>query len=143
LPDLTFRRYGADGARAIRDTIGLTHRDAYADEIASGNPFYSHEAFMQRFDAYCARPTSEVVVACIGSEPVGQTWGWPLDTPEPGVTDEGKSTFALSEIMLRQAWKRQGVARALHDELLSARPEEQADLYVRPDNAIAYRAYLR
>jgi ribosomal protein S18 acetylase RimI-like enzyme len=45
--------------------------------------------------------------------------------------------------MVRRAWTGQGIAHALHDELLAGRPEQQADLYVLPDNTNAYRAYLK
>jgi GNAT superfamily N-acetyltransferase len=155
--DLTFRRFDTQGARAQRDTVALIHRDAYAAVIDAGDPFEFPEAFMKRFDAYTARPTFDLVIAQINEEPAGQTWGWPLDTAtgagwwrwlttevEPGFTDEdGTRTFALSEIMVCRAWTGQGVAHALHDELLAARPEQRAILLVRPENEVAYRAYLK
>ena len=62
--------------------------------------------------------------------------------PEPGFTiEDGQRTFALSEIMVRQKWTGRGVAHALHDELLSTRPEKRATLLVEPENTVAYRAY--
>jgi GNAT superfamily N-acetyltransferase len=153
--DLTFRRYDAAGARAERDTVAAIHRDAYAEKIASGDPFSSVEAFMQRFDAYTVRLGFDLVIASIDGEPVGQAWGWALgptngwwvgllEEPEPGFTrEDGKRTFGLSEIMVRQAWTGQGIAHALHDELLSARTETRASLLVNPSNIRAYRAYTR
>jgi len=44
--------------------------------------------------------------------------------------------------MVRQARKGQGIAHALHDELLSARTEQRAELFVEPGNTVAYRAYI-
>jgi GNAT superfamily N-acetyltransferase len=156
VPDLAFRHYDARGARAVRETVALIHRDAYADMIACGDPFASHEAFMLRFDAHTARPAFDLVLAWASEEAVGQAWGWPEDTAAPGpeaeaagraepgsAGDTGTRTFALAEIMVRRAWTAQGVAHALHDELLAARTEQQAELYVRPGNVRAYRAYIR
>ncbi|MFF5265425.1 GNAT family N-acetyltransferase [Actinomadura viridis] len=152
---LTFRRFDADAARAIRETVEQIYRDSYVDAIASGDPFDSVEQFMHRFDAYTSRGSGfDLVVAYTADgEPAGQTWGWPLrpgtawwgglvEEPEPGFTKEdGNRTFALSEIMVRQALTGKGIAHSLHDELLSARPEQRATLLVEPDNATAYRAY--
>jgi GNAT superfamily N-acetyltransferase len=156
MPDLSFRHHDTRGARAVRETVALIHRDAYADAIASGDPFASHEAFMHRFDAHTAHPSLDLVLAYAGDEPVGQAWGWPESAAgtglpaettrgtEPGFPDEiSTRTFALAEIMVRRAWTGQGVAHALHDELLAARTEQQAELYVRPGNVNAYRAYLK
>ncbi|PZS37998.1 MAG: hypothetical protein DLM62_16175 [Pseudonocardiales bacterium] len=42
-----------------------------------------------------------------------------------------------------QCWTGQGVAHALHDELLKSRREARATLLVRPENTTAYRAYTR
>lgn len=155
MPDLTFTRYDTGGARTVRDTVALIHRGAYVDRIASGDPFYTVDAFMNRFDAYTSRDGFDLVIAALDSEPVGQAWGWALapgsrwwdglvGDVEPGFTDEdGKRTFGLSEIMVRQAWTGQGIAHALHDELLNARPEQRATLLVNPTNETAYRAYTR
>ncbi|MCU1451363.1 MAG: Acetyltransferase family [Acidimicrobiales bacterium] len=153
--DLTFRRYDSDRARANHDIVSLIHQDAYAEAIATGDPFESVEAFMTRFDSYTSRPGNgfELVVGYLGSEPVGQTWGWPLgpkslwwsdleEEPEPGFTDEdGTRTFALSEIMVRKEWTGQGLAHQLHDELLTQRREQRATLLVEQDNDTAYKAY--
>jgi ribosomal protein S18 acetylase RimI-like enzyme len=66
-----------------------------------------------------------------------------LITPVPdGFTDEdGRRTFAVNEIMVCPEWQRQGVARSVHPELLSGRPEQRATLLVEPDNVPAQAAY--
>lgn len=156
MPDVTFQRYEAGSARAIRDTVEDIYNDSYVEALASGDPFDSVEAFMGRFDAYTAGDGFDMVVAYRDGEPVGQTWGWPLSTqkgakwwagltdePEPAFTHEdGNRTFALSEIMVRQPYTKQHIAHAMHDELLSTRKEQRATLLVEPDNTHAYRAYL-
>jgi ribosomal protein S18 acetylase RimI-like enzyme len=154
--NLTFRRYDAAAARTVRDLVADIHRDAYAEEIATTDPFASEEAFMTRFDAYTARDGFDLLIAVDDAgQAIGQAWGWPLTpgtgwwhglikAPEPDFTaEDGRRTFALSEIMVRQAFTRRGIAHALHGELLFARPEQRATLLVRPDNTIAYRAYER
>jgi GNAT superfamily N-acetyltransferase len=157
VPGLVFRRYNAAGARTIRPGVESIFKDAYSEVISSDNPFDSTEAFMQRFDAYTSRGGFDLVVGYDRDLPVGQAFGWALDErasarwwagltsePEPGFAKEdGKRTFALSEIMVCSKWTGQGIGHALHDQLLSARHEQRAALLVEPDNDTAYRAYLR
>lgn len=156
MPDLTFRHYDGRGALAVRSTVALIHRDAYAETIESGDPFASHEAFMRRFDAHTTRPSFDLVLAYSGAEPVGQAWGWPENASstellasadggtEPQSLDgEDTRVFSLAELMVRRAWTGRGIAHALHDELLAARTEPRAELYVRPRNVTAYRAYRK
>lgn len=154
--ELTFRRFDAEQAQGIRDVVERIYRDSYTEAIASGDPFDSVDRFMHRFDAYTSRSNGfDLVVAYAGEgEPVGQTWGWPLgpdsgwwsslqEEPEEGFTrEDGRRTFALSEIMVRQDWTGKGIAHALHDELLRHRSETRATLLVEPDNTTAYRAYV-
>jgi ribosomal protein S18 acetylase RimI-like enzyme len=140
---IQFLRFDAAGARARRDTVAAVYEDAYAARIASGDPFASPEAFMARFDSHASNPLLDLVIAQADGGPAGQFWGMPV-TPAPASrTGEGDRVFALCEIMVRQAWTGQGIAHHLHDELLGTRPERFAQLYVRPANAGAYRAYLR
>lgn len=154
--DVTFRRYEAAGAREVRAAVEAIYKDSYTEAIASGHAFDSVETFMRRFDAYTKGSGFDMVIAYLDGEPVGQTWGWPLTEqkgvkwwgglsaePEPGFTrEDGHRTFALSEIMVREAHTGHGMAHALHDELLSKRTEQRATLLVEPENTTAYRAYL-
>lgn len=153
--DLIFQRFDTAGARAQRDTVELIYCDAYADLMASGGTFESAEASMARFDAYTSRDGFDLIIGYLDGEPVGQAWGWALipetawwqgllTAPEPGFTaEDGTRTFALSEIMVRPHWTGQGIAHALHDELLRHRRETRATLLVRPENTTAYLAYTR
>ncbi|MGA6206456.1 GNAT family N-acetyltransferase [Nocardia testacea] len=124
---------------------------AYAEAIATGDPFESLEASMNRFDAYLRAPGFDLVVMFLDGEPIGQAWGWPLgestagwdglqlDEDDPEFTREnGARTFGLSEIMVVQGHTGRGYARALHDELLGARREQRATLLVDPHNDRAY-----
>jgi GNAT superfamily N-acetyltransferase len=152
---LDFRRYDAASARDLRNVVDEIYTGSYTDAIANGGPFHSASAFMTRFDSYVKIDGFDLVIAYDQDKPAGQTWGWPLapDTKwwdglltetAPGFTDEdGTRTFALSEIMVREDLTGRGIAHALHDQLLSARPESRATLLVEPGNTTAYRAYTR
>jgi ribosomal protein S18 acetylase RimI-like enzyme len=79
-----------------------------------------------------------------GESPPGHPTCKPTIASWPGGTvDEGEQVFALCEIMVRQAWTGRGIAHRLHDEILAGRPEQFAELYVRPGNTAAYRAYVK
>lgn len=152
--EVAFSRYNAAEARQLRDTVEEVYDRSYVDAIASGDPFDSVDVFMHRFDSYASQPSFDLLIAYRDHEAIGQTWGWPLtknsrwwegllSEPEPGFTHEnGVRTFAFSEIMVTQEWTGKGVAHALHDRLLSARPESRASLLVEPENTRAYRTYL-
>jgi GNAT superfamily N-acetyltransferase len=154
-PGLEFRRLGAEGAREARDTVEAVFRGAYVADIESGDPFDTPEAFMGRFDSYAANPRLDLVIAYQDGLPVGQSWGWPLaagshwwegltSEPEPGFTvEDGSRTFAFSEVMVAREYTGRGIAHALHDELLQRRSEQRATLLAEPDNASAYRAYVK
>lgn len=149
-----FRRYNNVEARQLRDMVEDVYVRSYLDAIASKDPFDSVDEFMHRFDSYTSQPDFDLVVAYHDGEAIGQTWGWPLterskwwegllSEPEPDFTrEDGRRTFALSEIMVSQEWTGRGIAHALHDRLLSARAESRATLLAEPDNTRAYRAYL-
>lgn len=154
-PPLFFRRYGPADARVIRRTVEEIYRDSYSDK-QQADPFSAADAWMRRFDVYAAISGFDLVITyAADEEPVGQAWGWPLaaqsdwwtgllSEPAPGFTvEDGSRTFALSEIMVRGAYTGQGIAHALHDELLRGRSEERATLLVGPANTFAYRAYTR
>lgn len=153
--DVLFRRYTTTEARGLRDTVEEVYTRSYVDAIASGDPFDSIDVFMHRFDSYTSQAHFDLVIAYRDDDAIGQAWGWPLtersrwwdgllSEPEPGFTREnGHRTFALSEIMVSQEWTGKGIAHALHDHLLSVRPESRATLLVEPENTRAYRAYTQ
>ncbi|MBF6411612.1 GNAT family N-acetyltransferase [Nocardia cyriacigeorgica] len=151
-----FRRFDQLGAREMRDTVQDVYARAYAESVASGDPFESLEAAMQRFDAYTNSSGFDLIVLYADGEAIGQTWGWPLnensrwwnnlrlDVEEPEFTaEDGTRTFALSEIMVVREHTGRGYARALHDELLAGRREQRATLLVDPTNEHAYVRYRK
>ena len=150
---VSFRQYSNREARKLRQLVERIYKESYTAAIASGHSFDSVEAFMNRYDSYSSRPEFDHVVAYHDGRPIGQAWGWPLNQktrwwtgldaePDPTFTKEdGRRTFALSEIMVVRDWTGKGIAHGLHDVLLTARKEERATLLVEPDNEPARRAY--
>lgn len=150
----TFRHVAADSAEEILDSVvAPVYEASHADVI--DNPFYSAERFVERVRGYLRAPGFELVAAYADGAPVGLAFGYALPpnarwwqgltTPvDDGFTDEtGTRTFALNELMVVPERQGQGIAHALHDDLLGGRGEERATLLVREDNASAQQAYAR
>ncbi|MFE2509161.1 GNAT family N-acetyltransferase [Streptomyces naganishii] len=109
------------------------HADAYADAM--------DDEFNQRFpwfvDHWSAMEGFTCVVAFDADEPTGFAYGAPLQPgrewwretdyqPNSGYT----STYAVSEVMVRPRWRKQGVSDRLHEALLKERTEDVAVLLV-------------
>lgn len=71
------------------------------------------------------------------------SWWRGLTTPLPGeVTAEHPGrTFAVTALLIRASWRRQGIGRELHAALLDGRTEERATLTVPPGAAAAQAAF--
>ena len=71
------------------------------------------------------------------------SWWRDLTTPlPPEVTAEHPGrTFALTELLVRASWRRQGIGRELHELMLGGRPEERATLTVPPGAGAAQAAF--
>jgi ribosomal protein S18 acetylase RimI-like enzyme len=52
-------------------------------------------------------------------------------------------TFALVDLVVRPAWRRQHIAETLHDLILAARPEERATLAIPPAAVAAQNAFQK
>ena len=153
--ELTFQRFDAAVAREAIDVVEQLYVASHTEAIASGDPFRITETFLHRFDRYTSTPAFDMVIAYESGQPIGLTWGWPLraggswwdglltNLGDDFTVETGERTFALSEIMVASQWEGRGVAHALHDELLSVRPEQRATLLVSPTNERAYTAYKR
>ena len=71
------------------------------------------------------------------------SWWRGLTTPLPDeVTAEHPGrTFALTDLLVRASWRRQGIGRELHELILAGRPEERATLVVLPGASAAQQAF--
>ncbi|SCG36097.1 GNAT family N-acetyltransferase [Micromonospora zamorensis] len=146
---LRLRHHNADEAKGILDQLV----DLYLEVYAGGGEFYSEDRYRRQLSLHMQRTGWELVTATVDRVLVGYIYGFPLppqtrwwdgihEPVSPGFTEEdGTRTFAVSELLVHAAWRRQGVARALHDEQVASRAEPRTTLLVRPDNVGAQTAY--
>jgi GNAT superfamily N-acetyltransferase len=150
-PEITFQLL--DGTQAARHSgeLQALHAEVYAD------PPYREDddaaLFARRLRVQCRQPGFALAQARHGGYLVGYACGMPLrpstswwrnlTTPLPDeVTAEHPGrTFALADLLVRAAWRRQGIARDLHDLILGGRPEERATLTVLPAAGPAQNAF--
>jgi GNAT superfamily N-acetyltransferase len=111
--------------------------------------------FARRLRVWRRQPGFTLAVASHGGYLVGYAAGMPLrpstswwkdlTTPLPAdVTAEHTGrTFALTVLLVRASWRRQGIAAALHGLLLADRPEERATLTVAPGAAAAQAVFRK
>ncbi|MFD0399582.1 GNAT family N-acetyltransferase [Kitasatospora sp. NPDC059811] len=129
---IALRRYEAGSIPADHTQLLIdVHADAYREQ--------ADDPFVQRFPWFAkhwtSRPGYSCVMAYDADEPVGYSYGAPLEDgrewwrphmPPPADT----STFAVSEVMVRPDWRKLGIAEQTHNALLSERAEALAVLYV-------------
>lgn len=133
-------RFGHADLPRIRQTLLDVHDDAYAEEM--DDEF--HQRFAWFVDHWGAHPGFVCVIAydgegsgdSHGDEPVGFSYGAPSNPGREWWRDhlapapDPSATFAVSELMVRPAWRKTGMARRLHEALLADRDEALAVLLV-------------
>jgi ribosomal protein S18 acetylase RimI-like enzyme len=133
-PSLTMdlRHFTHDDSADIRQTLLDVHAAAYADR--------ADDPFVQRFpwfvDHWSSHPGFLCVIGYDGPEPIGYAYGAPANPGREWWRDyldpapEDPSTFAVSELMLKPEWRKQGLGERLHAALLHDREEALAVLTV-------------
>jgi GNAT superfamily N-acetyltransferase len=141
-PGITFELLDGAQAAAHADDVQALRAESCADG-----------SFPGRFRVARRQPGFVLAQARHGGYLVGYAFGMPLrpstswwrrlTTPlsEEVTTEHPGRTFALVELLVRPSWRRQGIAGALHDLILSNRPEERATLTVPPAAAPAQNAF--
>jgi GNAT superfamily N-acetyltransferase len=139
---------GAQAAEYEDDLLAL--REEVYGQAAGG-------AFARRLRVWRRQPGFVLAEARHGGYLVGFACGMPLrpstswwkdlTTPLPTevTTEHPGRTFALTELLVRASWRRQGIARSLHDLILDPadRPEERATLIVPPGASPAQNAFRK
>jgi GNAT superfamily N-acetyltransferase len=150
-PDITFRVL--DGAEAGEHADELQALDA---DVYGGPPRRRDEdatLFADRFRVQRRQPGFVLAEARHGGYLVGYAAGFPLRPstswwrhlttalPEDVTAEHPGRTFAVTDVLVRPPWRRQGIGAALHDLILRGRPEERATLTVLPAAAPAQAAF--
>ncbi|MEU9235592.1 GNAT family N-acetyltransferase [Streptomyces subrutilus] len=129
---LNLRHYTHTDLPDIRQALLDVRADAHAAEPDA--PFARRLPWF--VDHGGGHPQFACVIAYDQDKPAGFAYGAPSD---PGrewwrehldPTPEQSATFAVSEVMVRPAWRKTGAAHALHEALLGARTEDLAVLLV-------------
>lgn len=130
----------AAGLHEIRPQLLDLYAEIYADRLAED--FHSVERFGERLGWNAEVPGFAVVVCHLGETPVGYAYGCTLQrgtswwaglrtpVPDGAIAEDGRRTFALSELMVVDKARGTGAAKAIHDHLLDGRPEPRATLLV-------------
>jgi GNAT superfamily N-acetyltransferase len=150
-PGITLQLLGGQQAAEHAGELQELHAEVYAE------PPYRRDddagQFAGRFAVQRRQPGFVLAEARHGGYLVGYASGMPLrpstawwrglTAPLPAeITAEHPGrTFALADLLVRASWRRQGIARALHDLLLAGRAEERATLTVLPEAAPAQHAF--
>jgi GNAT superfamily N-acetyltransferase len=149
--ELSVTKYGPAQLMSQRATLLNVYEDVYAERLS--DPFFSTSRYWERLTGYASRDGFTIAVGVVDSEPIGYALGYTLpagsgwwrglksNVDQSYLLEDGSRTFALTEIMVTQPWRRRGFARELHDGLLTGRKEERATLLVLPDNTPAQAAY--
>lgn len=119
---LTTSYYTGGRLPEIRGTILGVYAEVYAEDIAT-DPFFSMERFEERLEGHVSADGWGCVIAEVDGEVAGFTYGF--------TARDNATKFNLCENMLREKWRKRGISRVMHDELMSHRQEERSELLVR------------
>ena len=107
----------------------------------------------RQFLVWCRQPGFVLAEARHGGFLVGYAAGMPLrpstswwrglTTPLPAefTAEHSGRTFALTQLLVRAPWRRQGIGGELYGLVMAGRPEERATLTVPPGAAAAQGAF--
>ncbi|NGO70168.1 GNAT family N-acetyltransferase [Streptomyces boncukensis] len=141
------------GAAEAEDAFALVYAEVFAEPPYRESADDVADTF-RRFRSQTRKRTFRGTLArTANGEPIGMAFGYPLssrtgwwDRVQPPVPadmrrEDGHRTFGLMEMAVRVPWRRQGVARRLHEALLAGGEEERALLNVHPESQAAQEAY--
>jgi ribosomal protein S18 acetylase RimI-like enzyme len=149
-PGLSFHLLDGGQAAAQAEEFHALHAEVYAD------PPYrqaADEEYPRRLAVRRRQPGFVLAEARNGGYLVGYAAGMPLRAstswwreltgplPDEVTAEHPGRTFALTDLLVRASWRRQGIGRELHDLILAGRPEERATLVVRPGASAAQHAF--
>lgn len=127
------------------DSVLSTLIDVYADirKAQLHDPHYSVERYAEGLARHGSEPGWETVGAYENDQPVGYGYAnalapddrwWKRTAPAPPVEVTATPTMAIKEMMVIEPYRRQGIAKKIHDALLSEREEQAVALMVSSAN---------
>lgn len=138
-------RFEGDAVAGQLDAFLPAYEEVYAEPPYREGPRDVAD-FIDRFRVQAKRPGVRLVLARAGGGGVvGFAFGFllPADTawwdgafealPEAFTAETGQRTFAVIELAVRRAWRRQGVAARMHAALLDGLTAERVTLTMRPE----------
>jgi ribosomal protein S18 acetylase RimI-like enzyme len=148
---LDFRLLDGPAALEYEPDLAALHGEIYADppyqQPVKNGQFHARYAVQRR------QPGFVLAAAWHGGYLVGYATGMPLrpstswwrdlttTVPDDVTAEHPGRTFALTELAVRPAWRRQGIGRALYDLVLAGREEERLTLAVLPAATAAQQAF--
>ncbi|KUL54778.1 acetyltransferase [Streptomyces sp. NRRL F-4489] len=150
---ITVERMDGSAAARAEEAFVLVYAEAFGEPPYDREPCDVDTNF-RRFRSQVRKASFRAALARTGDgEPVGIAYGYPL-SPSAGWWDrlttpvsedlrreDGHRTFGLMDLAVRAPWRRRGVARRMHDALLTGATEERVLLNARPDVPAAQAAY--
>ncbi|MFE9662486.1 GNAT family N-acetyltransferase [Streptomyces sp. NPDC005955] len=144
-----------DGAAAAQaqGAFALVYAEAFAEppylktagEVSANSTRLLSQVRKPTFRAALARTADGTPVGIAYGYPLSAATGWwdRLTTPASAELrrEDGTRTFGLIELAVRAPWRRRGVARRLHEAVLTGATEERVLLNARPDVEAAQAAY--
>ncbi|WP_217164647.1 GNAT family N-acetyltransferase [Streptomyces sp. AC512_CC834] len=153
--EATYTRHDGQEAAAALDSFIPAYGEIYVEPPYREGPRDVAE-FIEHYAVQVRRPGMRLVLAHDGDEVVGFAYGYYLaaDTrwwqniqgvalPEAVTWEDGRRTLVVIELAVRKAWRRRGIAAALHTRLLDDAHAQRVTLTVRPEPeaAAAQEAY--
>jgi GNAT superfamily N-acetyltransferase len=150
-PEITLALLNGPQAAGHLGELRVLHAEVY-----TAQPYGRADdpaGFARRLTVQCRQPGFALVEARHGDYLVGYACGMPLrpstswwrnlttSLSEDLTAEHPGRTFAVADLIVRAPWRRQGIARSLHDLLLAGRPEERATAVVLPAATPAQRAF--
>jgi GNAT superfamily N-acetyltransferase len=142
---IEYRLLDGTAAAPVEDDVLALAGEVYPD---ADQPAYAKQFRVWRRQpgfALAAAWHGGYLVGCAAGMPLRPSTSWWRDLTAPlpaAVTAEHPGrTFALTELAVRAAWRRQGIGRELHDLILAGRREERATATVLPAASAAQRAF--
>jgi GNAT superfamily N-acetyltransferase len=143
---------GSESAQA-EEAFRLVYAEVFAEPPYGETAGDVADTF-RRFRSQTRKATFRGVLArTADGEPVGMAYGYPLGAntgwwdhliapvPLEMRREDGRRTFGLMEMAVRAPWRRRGIARRMHEALLSGGNEERSLLNVHPQSVAAQSAY--